>query len=152
MVVWEDYRNDNWDIYGLNLSTQEEFQITAGSHSEVHPAVYGTIVVWISREDEHDYVCGYNLLTKEEFQITSESGKPELPAIYGSFVVWYDFRNGNADIYGHVLPPSIFQSQGKPLEEEKREEDENGGVCLGTVLIILPLMYLPAYLRKKQIK
>lgn len=28
IVVWMDSRNGNWDIYGFNLATGEEFQIT----------------------------------------------------------------------------------------------------------------------------
>jgi len=28
IVVWQDNRNGNWDIYGYNLLTGEEFQIS----------------------------------------------------------------------------------------------------------------------------
>ncbi|MGC1122421.1 MAG: hypothetical protein WBA22_15115 [Candidatus Methanofastidiosia archaeon] len=28
IIVWDDSRNGNWDIYGYNLATHKEFQIT----------------------------------------------------------------------------------------------------------------------------
>ena len=149
-VVWTDDRNDGSDIYGYNLVTEEEFQITTDLRNQLQPAIYENIVVWIDRSGRHDVhdpkdeICVYNLSTSEKYQLIIE-GDPELPAIYGNIVVWGDPRNGNEDIYGYILPPSVLQTSEKPLEEEKREED--GGTCLGTVFIALLLLCLPVYLR-----
>ncbi len=46
IVVWQDYRNNNWDIFGYNLTTQEEFQITDDTHDQTDPAISGNVVVW----------------------------------------------------------------------------------------------------------
>ena len=46
IVVWQDYRNDNWDIFGYNLTTQKEFQITDNPADQTAPAISGNIVVW----------------------------------------------------------------------------------------------------------
>ena len=46
IVVWQDNRNNNWDIFGYNLTTQKEFQITDESHDQTNPAVSGNVVVW----------------------------------------------------------------------------------------------------------
>jgi len=46
IVVWQDYRNNNWDIFGYNLTTQKEFQITDDSHDQTNPAISGNVVVW----------------------------------------------------------------------------------------------------------
>ena len=46
MVVWQDYRNNNWDIFGYNLTTQKEFQITDDSADQTNPAINGNMVVW----------------------------------------------------------------------------------------------------------
>ncbi|HPO70993.1 MAG TPA: hypothetical protein PKV53_11905, partial [Anaerohalosphaeraceae bacterium] len=46
LVVWQDNRNGNWDIYGYNLITRQEFAITDDPADQIHPAVSGTLVVW----------------------------------------------------------------------------------------------------------
>lgn len=46
LVVWQDNRNGNWDIYGYNLITQQEFQITASLADQTNPAISGSLVVW----------------------------------------------------------------------------------------------------------
>lgn len=46
IVVWQDDRNDNWDIYGYNLITQKEFQITNDPADQTNPAISGDTVVW----------------------------------------------------------------------------------------------------------
>ena len=43
---WQDYRNNNWDIFGYNLTTQKEFQITDNSYDQTNPAINGNVVVW----------------------------------------------------------------------------------------------------------
>ncbi len=54
LVVWQDYRNGNdWDIYGYNLTTGQEFQITDNEAHQENPAVSGNLVVW------QDYRDGY---------------------------------------------------------------------------------------------
>ena len=46
IVVWQDNRNGNWDIYGYNLVTKKEFQITADSADQTNPVISGSLVVW----------------------------------------------------------------------------------------------------------
>ena len=46
IIVWQDNRNNNWDIFGYNLTTQKEFQITDDSHDQTNPAISGNVVVW----------------------------------------------------------------------------------------------------------
>ena len=46
IVVWQDYRNNNWDIFGYNLTTQYEFQITDNASDQTNPAISGNVVVW----------------------------------------------------------------------------------------------------------
>ncbi|RKY08139.1 MAG: hypothetical protein DRP66_05195 [Planctomycetota bacterium] len=54
LVVWQDYRNgEDWDIYGYNLTTGQEFQITDNGADQINPAVSGNLVVW------EDYRDGY---------------------------------------------------------------------------------------------
>ena len=46
LIVWEDYRNGNWDIYMYDLSTGTETQITTDPSYQGVPAIYGDLIVW----------------------------------------------------------------------------------------------------------
>ncbi|MCI0498205.1 MAG: hypothetical protein L0Y36_00790 [Planctomycetales bacterium] len=46
LVVWQDNRDGNWDIYGYNLITQTEFAIAVNPADQTHPAISGGLVVW----------------------------------------------------------------------------------------------------------
>ena len=46
IIVWQDYRNNNWDIFGYNLNTREEFLITDNPADQTDPAISGNVVVW----------------------------------------------------------------------------------------------------------
>lgn len=99
IVVWEDNRNGNWDIYGYSLSTQKEFQITTDPADQYDPAIYEDIVIWIDRRSEGESIYGYNLSTGEEFQIATMVCAFSGSAIYGDYVIWIDVRN----VYGYSL-------------------------------------------------
>jgi len=103
MVVWEDERNGNWDIYGYNLVTSQEFQITTNGSNQYDPALYDNIVVWMDERNGSYDIYGYNLVISQEFQITTNGGNQINPAIFEGTVVWQDYRNGNWDIYGYNL-------------------------------------------------
>jgi beta propeller repeat protein len=70
IVVWVDDRNGNLDIYGFNLTTNQQFPIVVDPGIERFPVIYRDIVVW---EDYRDGRCMnwdiyvYNLSTEEEF-------------------------------------------------------------------------------------
>ncbi|GAH00120.1 unnamed protein product, partial [marine sediment metagenome] len=66
VVVWGDYRNDNWDIYGYNLTTNNEFAIATGPAYQRSVAIYGNTVAYENwRSSENQGVGIYNLITQE---------------------------------------------------------------------------------------
>ena len=77
VVVWEDYRNNQWEIWAQRVGCNKDLigdpiQITTNqnvTHYQLNP----------------DVACGYS------------RGK------WGCWVVWEDFRNGNWDIYAQKL-------------------------------------------------
>ena len=52
LIVWQDDRNGDWDIYGYNLTTRQEFLISDDQPNQTvfsdqtNPAISGTTVVW----------------------------------------------------------------------------------------------------------
>ncbi len=66
LIVWQDYRNDNdWDIYGYNLTTGREFQITDDDADQIDPAVSGNLVVWQDYRDGRPQVYAVELAGPE---------------------------------------------------------------------------------------
>ncbi len=115
IVVWEDNRNGNWDIYGYNFTTKEEFQITMNRGDQLSPAIYEDIVVWEDNRNGNWDIFGCRLqwggdegelLSRQEFQITTNRSNQLSPAIYGDYIVWQDSRKGKWNIYGYDLSQS----------------------------------------------
>lgn len=61
VVVWVDCRNDNEDIYGYNLSTDEEVQITTNLDYQIAPSIYEDVVVWADERHGNFDIYGYDL-------------------------------------------------------------------------------------------
>ena len=104
-IVWQDFRNGNYDIYMYDLSTSRETRITANESNQTYPAIYGDRIVWQDdRNGQYDiFMC--NISTSEETQI-SISGRAQKPKIYGDKIIWMDYRNRTVDIYMHDLSTS----------------------------------------------
>ena len=97
-IVWQDYRNDNWDIYGYDLSTQNEFPISTNASVQGSPDVSDNLVVWQDNRHQNNIIFAYNLATQAEFMVSPGSqNNPEMrqegPSIDGDIVVWNDKRN-----------------------------------------------------------
>ncbi len=99
-VVWEDWRNLRWDIFGYDLSESREIHIARYAR---YAALYEDIVVWIHYEDQNTEIRGHNLVTGQEFQlaVSSSLSKSET-ALYKDVVVW-THTNPTSDIYGYNL-------------------------------------------------
>jgi beta propeller repeat protein len=63
MVVWTDCRNGNRDIYALDLSTLQEFQITSHAGIQQCPALYENLVIWEDNRHGTWDIFGYDLST-----------------------------------------------------------------------------------------
>ncbi len=104
IVVWQDERNGDYDIYSYNLLTFTEFPISTNLSEQYSPAIYGNTIVWQDNRNGNSDIYGYNLSTDEEFQITTNVADEWDPAVYGDIVVWTDTRNSYVtDIYGYNL-------------------------------------------------
>ncbi len=93
-IVWEDYRNGNWDIYMHSLVEGVETQITSLSSHQNAPAIDGDRIVWMDqRADAGDIYMWEKLEEWEEPIITpiaTGAGAQVAPAIDGDRIVWQD--------------------------------------------------------------
>jgi beta propeller repeat protein len=108
IVVWEDNRNGNWDIYGYDLSNQTEFPICTDAADQRWPQISGNTVVWFDDPNGNSNLYGYNLSTHTEFPICTNPAYKSWMAISGNVVVWTDWRNTSEDpnswdIYGYNI-------------------------------------------------
>jgi len=121
LIVWEDNRNGNSDIYGQLVDKNGSpvgmnFPICDQTHDQYHPAVaFGNsmyLVVW--RDNRSGAWDIYGLLISiaggsfgTEFVICGNPNGQDHPAVAfdgGKFlVVWTDWRNSNRDIYGQYV-------------------------------------------------
>ena len=122
IVVWQDNRHGNWDIYGCILQFENnsngpslvDFRITTHTADQLAPAIYYKTVVWQDNRHGNWDIYGCTLQFKDnsndpllqEFRITTHSADQLAPAIFGTIVVWADSRNGNWDIYGYDISNS----------------------------------------------
>lgn len=64
IVVWQDKRNGNWDIYGFDLTTQAEFPVTTQDGDQKNPSIYTDpnetyyVVVWQDERGDNPDIYG----------------------------------------------------------------------------------------------
>ena len=64
LIVWEDWRNGNGDIYAYNLSTGEEKQVTRESSDQGNPVIYENYVAYLDDREGSPQVWMINLDTR----------------------------------------------------------------------------------------
>lgn len=115
IIVWDDWRNGNGDVYMYDTSTFIETQITTNRSDQMESTIYGDRIIWIdgrSQNLENYSILGnfdiwmYNLSTREETQVTTSESCKHYPKIYDDKIVWGDRRNGDSDIYMYDLSTS----------------------------------------------
>jgi hypothetical protein len=122
LVVWEDERNLDSDIYAQRYSSgakqDANFMVNddSGSSYQYYPAIAvdgggNFVVVWMDARNGNSDLYGQRYISSGEaqgvnFLVNDASGtdEPVYPVIAvdagGNFVVvWEDYRNGNSDIY-----------------------------------------------------
>ncbi len=113
LVVWQDNRNGNDDIYGCYIVdgvVGGEFPICTLAGAQTYPAVHGDIVVWADSRNGDTDIYGYNVTSGSEFPVAVAAGTQTNPAIYGNYVVYESYQDGDCNIYGcDIRTGEIFQ-------------------------------------------
>ena len=114
VVVWQDDRSGNWDIFMFDLSTGRETRITTDKRDQVDPRIFGDIIVWKDTRNHRgsvdNYPLGYNsdiyyydLNSGKEQQLTTNVYCQSNPDIYQDNIVWIDYRNQKAEVFMYDL-------------------------------------------------
>ncbi len=119
IVVWQDDRNGNWDIYGADITVPAApvvFQITDDPYDQVGPEIWGNTVVWQDERNGNTDIYGADisdLSNITEFQVTSDptdDGRPGYwigPEIEGDIIVYRSYRGFDWDICYASLETTI---------------------------------------------
>ena len=86
IIVWQDYRDKNSDIYLYNLKTKTTQKITSNPDYDGNPITNGDYVLYESSEGGNYFLNLYNIATKERVRITDKMTNGY--SIYGNYVVW----------------------------------------------------------------
>jgi len=152
VVVWADYRNDNWDIYGQIISANgtmigSNFKVNSdsGKFQQHAPRVTVSddgwfVIAWYDNRNGHDdiYVqrfdslanmLGDNVLCNSD-TAGARQAFPDIAADGASHftVVWVDWRNGhypsNPDIYARK-----FDTAMRPVTDDYQVNSDSSGTA-----------------------
>ncbi len=110
LVVWEDHRNGNADIYGYDVTNHQTLVICKQAAQQVAPRISGDWVVWQDDRDGNWDIYGATITTSDtpdtpdtvsEAPICTEAHDQIEPDVSGDTVVWADTRYGDHDIMGY---------------------------------------------------
>jgi len=110
VVVWQSkfFMNEDWDIVGLDLSTETFFEVLTSYRDECRPAISGTLVVAQARTSVYsDWdIVGADISRRnapEAFWIDTSAADQCHPDVSGGFVVYEDAYDGIWQLSGMDL-------------------------------------------------
>lgn len=98
-VVWQDNRNDNWDIYLYDFVAKKEVPLIVASGDQCCPVIHGDKVIWTDYRNGAADIYAYDLITKETLRVAvplKESDQKSARVAENGKFVWQDFRDSGA--------------------------------------------------------
>jgi len=144
LVVWEDYRNNSWDIYGARVDTSGivldpsgiPISVINGDQEEPSVAFDGVnyLVVWQDNRNGSDYDIYCARVSKSgividtlEIPVCTALNHQKSPSVLFDgrdyLIVWEDYRNGYySDIYGVRLDTSGIILDSFPVSTQSKDQ------------------------------
>ncbi|WP_301664121.1 PKD domain-containing protein [Methanoculleus frigidifontis] len=130
LVVWQDNRDGNWDIFRYNLSDGAVTQITTDPANQENPAVSGIsrLIVWEDDRSGDEDIFWYSPFSGEASPVTTAPGEQRNPSIAFQYVCWQDNQSGTWTTYVADLSPQPGNGTpaGMPVGSQ-----ENPGIAFG---------------------
>lgn len=110
LVIWQDMRNGNWDLYGFDLSLQQEIPFIVAPRDQENAIIDQGVIAFQSKTEGGTFNINLlDLASKQTFPIEQYSSPQLQPALSNGLVVWQDTRNHQADIFYLVWAGDIPQ-------------------------------------------
>ncbi len=111
VVVWQDDRDGNLDVFARDLTTGAETRLTDDPSDQSMPRVDGDVVVWqdaAAGPTDSDIVA-VDLRTGAATRVSRYQGPQWQPDVSGGLVVWMDerFGHGNTEVFAYDLASGI---------------------------------------------
>lgn len=147
LVVWQDKRNGDWDLYGYDLQQQSEVALLVAPRDQEYAVIDQGLLGFQSRTEGSTWnIHLLDLASRSSFAVDPHSGAQTQPALAQNRLVWQDMRYHTADIFSFVwegeipspvvypvVAPTTLQAGALPdgairLQWEDQADGENGFV------------------------
>jgi hypothetical protein len=152
LVVWHDWRNHEYDIYGTRVGPDgtvkdpNSFAISVSDRNQYHPVVATvdtiSFVAWDDTRSGSSRIFGTRVtpsgrvLDPDGVAVSSASSYvPAMTADQSNFLVtWDDYRAGSANVYGARVSPdgTVLDPSGLPFCTAVNYQTTSAGVFDGT--------------------
>lgn len=100
LVIWQDKRNGNWDLYGYDLRQQQELPLLVAPRDQENAVIDQGVVAYQEQTEGSAWNVGLlDLARKASFVVEPQSANQTQPALDQKLLVWQDIRHHTADIF-----------------------------------------------------
>ena len=106
VVVWQENRSGNWDIYAYDIANRQMMRITSNPTAQTAPSIYDRTIVWLDERNGRTNVYVYDLTSKKQTPITANWTTPHVgeTLAYQDIVAWISYPTGAlSELYIHNL-------------------------------------------------
>lgn len=104
VIVWQDFRNDNWDIYFHSVSAAATSNLTSGQIADQErPATDGRYVVWQDRRAGNWDIYLHDTATGITKAITETVNDQTNPALSSPWVVYQEKIGSDEEIHAYNI-------------------------------------------------
>ncbi|MCE7986420.1 MAG: hypothetical protein DYG89_35055 [Caldilinea sp. CFX5] len=148
LVIWQDARNGNWDLYGYDLRQQQEVPLLIAPRDQENAVIDDGVIAYQERTEGSAWNAALlDPVRKASFLIEAQAANQTQLALSQKLVVWQDIRNHTADIFAWqwngtvpvvgvyaVAAPAALQAGALPGGEVLLQWQDNASTEDGFVL------------------